>query len=316
MDKSDKSSGILKPNYCSRCGAKLPKGADFCPKCGEPIRELKTKEKKASLNKFLNAIIVLFSLFLFASLAALIFVLIKFNSFKNKPLEREEIIASMVQNNIEKEKLDDDAEKVKRILDESSINRNTILSLKDIPIYVQGQAEIKNECNGAETSGCITSKGIFLIQQSSLPLYDWMTVIYDHEALHYLYEKLDNTEKKRVEALLEDYYKNSSDEFKKDIDYYGYAAKSKDWYSEIHSRVATQEKSIPDALEQYYSKYFDKRQSIVEKYLKIKSTVETAAFQCQLTKKYNDCSRAASYVDDLATTNSPLGDRVRSAYGF
>ena len=143
-----------------------------------------------------------------------------------------------------------------------------------------------------------------------------MTVIYDHEALHYLYEKLDDTVRKQLDEFLGDYYKNSSEEFKRDIDYYGYAAKSKDWFSEIHSRVATQEKLIPDSLDQHYSKYFDSRKSIVDKYLKIKAIVETAALQCQLTKRYTDCSKAASYVDDLATTTTPLRDKIRSAYGF
>lgn len=306
----------MEAKYCSKCGVNADKEDKFCSKCGIPIHDPKTKESKSLLNKSLTALIVLLSIFLLISSIALVVGLIQFNSFKNKALETEEIIVSMVQNNILNEKLDDDAEKVRRILDESSINRNTMLSLKNIPIFVQGQTEIKNECKGVETSGCINSKGILILQQSQLPLYDWMTVTYDHEALHYLYEKLNEVEKEKVNEFLEDYYKNSSEEFKRDIDYYGYTAKSEEWYSEIHSRAATQEKSIPDGLERYFSKYFDNRQSIVEKYLKIRAEVETAALQCQLTKKYNDCSKAASYVDDLATTNTPLGDKIRSAYGF
>jgi len=42
VQKSVKSTSASQPNYCSNCGTKLPKGADFCPKCGAPVNKDET----------------------------------------------------------------------------------------------------------------------------------------------------------------------------------------------------------------------------------------------------------------------------------
>ena len=42
MQKNVKSTSASQPNYCSNCGNKLPKGADYCPKCGTPVNKEET----------------------------------------------------------------------------------------------------------------------------------------------------------------------------------------------------------------------------------------------------------------------------------
>lgn len=87
-----------------------------------------------------------------------------------------------------------------------------------------------------------------------------------HEMLHAAYDRLPITEKNRINELLISYYdKTNNESLKQTIE--SYAARDKSVVAnELHSILGTEIRSLPPELEQYYSKYFEDRDKVVNKF--------------------------------------------------
>lgn len=81
-----------------------------------------------------------------------------------------------------------------------------------------------------------------------------------HEMLHSAYDRLSPGEKKRIDALLLDYYNNQlkDQRIKDTIENYE-KTEPTELINEMHSIFATEIKDLPSALEQYYKQYFFNR---------------------------------------------------------
>jgi len=114
--------------------------------------------------------------------------------------------------------------------------------------------------------GCYHSnqRGIFLQKVVDSRLYGVEQVTAAHEMLHATYDRLSQSERDRVDAMLEDYYKNQlkDERIQKTIDAYK-ITEPNDIVNEMHSIFGTEIRNLPPDLEQYYKKYFVDRSQVV-----------------------------------------------------
>lgn len=114
--------------------------------------------------------------------------------------------------------------------------------------------------------GCYqgNQSGIFLLTVSDTRLNGVQQVTAAHEMLHAAYDRLSATERKRVNGLLEDYYKNllKDSRINQTIEAYK-VSEPNDVVNEMHSIFATEVASMPPELENYYKQYFSNRSQVV-----------------------------------------------------
>lgn len=133
--------------------------------------------------------------------------------------------------------------------------------------------EFRKNCPSGEASivlGCyIQRRGIFLHDVSDERLSGVVQVTAAHETLHAQYDRLSNTERSRVDKMVNDQYARLPDErIKQTVE--KYRAKDPDVVAnELHSILGTEVRTLPAELENYYSRYFRNRVQVVaysEKY--------------------------------------------------
>ena len=129
----------------------------------------------------------------------------------------------------------------------------------------------KNCPNNSEQSvvlGCFLGdrQGIYIFNVTAPELKGVQEVTTAHEMLHQAYERLSASERKRVDDMLDAFYKNklADDAIKQQIELYK-KSEPDDLHNEMHSLFGTEVSSLPNDLESYYSQYFTKR-SVVTGY--------------------------------------------------
>jgi hypothetical protein len=122
--------------------------------------------------------------------------------------------------------------------------------------------------NGGEQTivlGCYHGgqSGIFLLNVDDPRLNGVLQVTAAHEMLHGAYERLSSAERKRVDAMLVDYYNNGLHDQRivKTIAAYK-KSEPNDIVSEMHSVFGTEIAGLPSQLEAYYKRYFTDRSQI------------------------------------------------------
>lgn len=148
--------------------------------------------------------------------------------------------------------------------------------------------------NGGEQTivlGCYKSdqRGIYVYRVDDPQLHGVKEVTTAHEMLHAAYDRLSYFDRKKVDAMLLDYYNNHADkQTKATIDAYR-SSEPDDLINEMHSIFGTEVSQLPADLEQYYSRYFTNRAQVVA-YAQTYSAVFTtrkdkiAAYDAQLNE--------------------------------
>ncbi len=136
---------------------------------------------------------------------------------------------------------------------------------------VENRADFNSNCpnNGGERTiilGCYHTHemGIFVYQVGDTKLNGVEQVTLAHETLHAIYERLSPYDKSRVNAMLEDYFRNglTNSRITNTIAAYKkFEPNSLD--DEMHSIFGTEVGNLPPKLEEYYSKYFKNRSTVV-----------------------------------------------------
>ncbi len=136
---------------------------------------------------------------------------------------------------------------------------------------IYGKSEFNQNCNFNELSiilGCYVSKqglygDIYLYNIKDTRLEGVVEVTAAHEMLHVAYERLNGSEKARVDALLSKAHKKINDKrLTETINQY----KKQDPSSvpnELHSILATEVRDLSPELEAYYRRYFTDRKKVV-----------------------------------------------------
>lgn len=116
--------------------------------------------------------------------------------------------------------------------------------------------------------GCYISTGklygnMYLYDINDPRLSGVMQVTAAHEMLHAAYDRLDDKERQRIDALLQETYQNLPDgRVKQTIAQYE-ASDPASVPNELHSIIGTELGNLPPELETYYSRYFTNRAAIV-----------------------------------------------------
>ncbi len=146
------------------------------------------------------------------------------------------------------------------------------------------RSNFNNHCNSKDEQtivlGCYVSPlGIYIYDVTDARLSGVKEVTASHEMLHAAYDRLSASEKAHINDLINQAYSQVTDErIRKNIE--NYRKNGADVTNELHSILGTEVAHLPAELEQYYSRYFMKRASVVadsEKYEGVFTTLKDQA---------------------------------------
>jgi hypothetical protein len=135
---------------------------------------------------------------------------------------------------------------------------------------IEPKAEFARSCpnNGGEQTivlGCYhgDQSGIFLLRVDDPRLNGVLQVTAAHEMLHGAYDRLSSEERKKVDAMLLDYFHHGLDDPRiiKTIAAYK-QSEPDDLVNEMHSIFGSEVARLPAGLEQYYKQYFTDRSKV------------------------------------------------------
>jgi len=137
------------------------------------------------------------------------------------------------------------------------------------PSLMQDTNTFNQECLQAEQAivlGCYhpNQNGIFIHVVNDPRLNGIEEVTAAHEMLHAAYDRLSSSDKKYVDGLLEDYYKNglTDQRIQSEINEYKKSEPTQ-VVNEMHSVFGTEAANLPAPLEAYYKQYFGSRSVVV-----------------------------------------------------
>jgi hypothetical protein len=176
-------------------------------------------------------------------------------------------------------------------------------------LYTPSTASSFNKvCNNTETStailGCYSGNRIYVYVVSDPQLDGISEVTAAHETLHAIYSRLSDSEKIRVDKMLEAEYKVlSTNKYYSDLlaFYSSYEPGQRD--NELHSIIGTEVAQISPELEAYYDQYFVNRQDVVNLDAQYSSVFKS------LKAKADALS---GQIDSLLATITSLSDQYNS----
>jgi len=181
------------------------------------------------------------------------------------------------------------------------------------PAVESGKAFTGNCPAGGEKTvvlGCYVGQdaGIYLYAVTDVRLNGVQQVTAAHETLHAAYRRLSSSERKRVDAMLTDYYQHglTDQRIKDTIELYK-KSEPNDVVNEMHSVFGTEAPNLPPALEQYYQRYFSNRAKV---------TAYTASYQGEFTNRQNKVASDDAQLKTLKQqidTNSAQLDQQKAA---
>jgi hypothetical protein len=134
---------------------------------------------------------------------------------------------------------------------------------------LEGKAQFKQCSSKGEQTivlGCYHGfqNGIYVLTVTDSRLDGVEQVTAAHEMLHAAYDRLSSKERTKIDAELQDYFKNglTDERVRQTIEAYR-SSEPTELVNEMHSIFGTEVGSLPTDLEQYYQKYFTNRAAVV-----------------------------------------------------
>ncbi len=181
------------------------------------------------------------------------------------------------------------------------------------------KAAFSQHCQGAEQSiilGCyVTNRKIYIFDVPDERLQGVHEVTAAHEMLHAAYDRLNDDERNKIDASLQQFLNGLSDaRIKKTVESY----RTKDpgiVPNELHSIIGTEVRQLPPDLEAYYERYFNDRLKIVafsEQYEQVFTERENkvAAYDSQLGDLKQRIETAQSELETLSANINSERDRL------
>lgn len=133
---------------------------------------------------------------------------------------------------------------------------------------VENSDDFNRHCarNGEKTIvlGCYSAQRIYLYNVTDPRLYGVKQVTAAHEMLHAAYERMNDDERKKVNALIEaELIHVTDDRLRGLIDLYAQTEPGEK-FNEMHSILGTEYGNLSPDLEQYYKQYFADRSKVVD----------------------------------------------------
>lgn len=151
-----------------------------------------------------------------------------------------------------------------KIADNASMtNRSKQMFYRFSPALLQ-QEELDKVC-GVKKLGCTNNHSIYILAFTNDKELNQSSVTAAHEMLHVAYNRLSSSQKTKINKLLQiELQKPEASEILNKLS--GYP--SADYYDEAHSFIGTELASINPELSEYYSKYFDSRDKVIQAFQK------------------------------------------------
>lgn len=133
--------------------------------------------------------------------------------------------------------------------------------------------DFNQKCDRKEATaavlGCYASGKIFIYDVTDEQLDGIREVTTAHETLHAVYQRMDAAEKARINGLLEAEYAKlqNNPELVERMAFYQ-RTQPGEQNNELHSILATEFPNLSPELEDYFSKYFENRQAVVDLHTK------------------------------------------------
>lgn len=185
---------------------------------------------------------------------------------------------------------------VRQVASDAELTDNAKFTFYAVHPKIESSEPFNKHCQRREASspilGCYSAGKIYIFDVTDERLDGIKTVTAAHELLHAEYDRLPESEKKRLEPLLQAAYKKVvTKDLEERMKYY---AKNEPGQSvnELHSIIGTEFPSIGGELEQYYKQYFKNRQAIVMLHDQVQETFDT------LSKEADDL---INQIEKLAT---------------
>lgn len=162
--------------------------------------------------------------------------------------------------------------------------------------------EFNDECRRVEKASAIL--GCYDQAKSSIYIYNVKNAELDgikevtaaHEMLHAAWVRLSESEKNRLESLLERaYQKNKNEKLAKRMSYYD-RAQPGSRTNELHSILGTEFADVGDELEQHYKRYFTNRAAIISLHNNYQQKFDSAEQEAE--SLHNDLAERKSAIDN------------------
>ena len=182
---------------------------------------------------------------------------------------------------------------------------------------LQDAAVFNEKCGSTERTtailGCYNGQYIYIYNVTDAKLDGIRETTATHEMLHAAYVRLNDTDRQKLNALLEAEYAKLKDD-KKFAERMAFYERTEpgERNNELHSIIATEVADVSPELETYYKQYFADRGMVVRLYTKYASVFaalqsEADELSAQLTKLADKIEAATnSYNTDTAKFNSDV----------
>lgn len=210
--------------------------------------------------------------------------------------------------------------------DRTGMNQTGIFYFYTSHPVVENAQDFNTQCGKTEQStailGCYTNRNIYVYNVTNAQLDGIREVTAAHEMLHAAYDRMSDSEKQTVDALLEaEYTKLKSDKaFADQMAFYD-RTEPGERDNELHSVIGTEVASISPALEDHYRAYFTDRSKVVAlhtKYAAVFSNLQTRAQQLsdQLTQLSDSIKKdSTTYNQEVSQLNSDINTFNSKASG-
>lgn len=219
---------------------------------------------------------------------------------------------------------------VQQLAKNSGLNDRGTFYLYVAQPLVESKASFGTVCQNQDPTtavlGCYVNDRIYVYDVTDERLKGVKAVTAAHEMLHAVYARLSDSEKKRVNSMVETAYASVKDQDDLRARMAVYAkTEPGERDNELHSVLGTEVGSLPTELENYYKQYFQDRQESVRAhaaYQSVFTTIQDKAKQleAELTHLQSDIeSSKQQYEQHLAATNAQISSfnaRAREGGGF
>jgi hypothetical protein len=203
------------------------------------------------------------------------------------------------------------------LADRSGMNDNGRFLYYASQPTLESTQNFNKECDRLEAStsilGCYTNDHIYIYNVTDPQLDGIREVTAAHEMLHAVYQRMSDSDRSKVDVLLEaEYTKLESDPaFKERMDFYA-RTEPGERDNELHSVIGTEVANISPELEAHYKQYFSDRQKVTTLATQYKSVFTSLTNQAnqigsQLTALASSIqSRSIAYNNDVQVLNTDI----------
>jgi hypothetical protein len=207
---------------------------------------------------------------------------------------------------------------IQTVVSKAGLTDDAIFTFYATRPAIESSASFNNHCERREADspilGCYAANRIYIFDITDDRLDGIETVTAAHELLHAEYDRLPESEQKRLEPLLEAAYAGVSNNknLAARMEYY---AKTQPGQSinELHSIVGTEFAEISPELERHYAQYFNDRQALVALHDKVDGVFKSLSAEAdQLVQRIETLvatinSSTEKYNQDVAALNEAVG---------